>query len=145
MTRRVNQKCAMRQHRFPGVVSTRQRQSSARSLVILWLLASVGAVGMSIKTASIELISVTASGAAGGAELFDGFGLWGPASVKDERRRVVFVSASDQIVPGDTNGFEDVFVRDRQTAVTTLVSRVSDGSLGNCPCGVPEKVLPQAA
>jgi hypothetical protein len=59
----------MRQHRFPGVVSTRRRPSSARSLVILWLRASVGAVGMSSKTASIELISVTASGAAGGAEL----------------------------------------------------------------------------
>jgi hypothetical protein len=36
--------------------------------------------------------------------------------------KVVFVSAASNLVPGDTNGIPDVFVRDWQAGVTTLAS-----------------------
>jgi Tol biopolymer transport system component len=44
---------------------------------------------------------------------------------------VVFVSASDDLVPGDMNGQSDVFVRDRTAGSTTRVSVDSAGTEGN--------------
>ena len=48
-----------------------------------------------------------------------------------------FASASDLLVAGDSNGRQDVFVRDRQTGTTTIVSRASDGSPANDDSGMP--------
>ena len=45
-------------------------------------------------------------------------------------RFVAFASVASNLVPGDTNGTNDVFVRDRQTGETTRVSVASDGSQG---------------
>jgi len=42
-----------------------------------------------------------------------------------------FVSAADNLVAGDTNGSEDIFVHDRITGRTTRVSLASDGAQGN--------------
>jgi Tol biopolymer transport system component len=44
---------------------------------------------------------------------------------------VSFTSRADNLVAGDTNGVEDVFVYDRQTAVVTRVSVGSGGAQGN--------------
>src|ERR1019366_9965343 len=44
-----------------------------------------------------------------------------PAMTPDGRY-VAFVSAANNLVAGDTNGIPDVFVRDLQANVTTLVS-----------------------
>lgn len=41
---------------------------------------------------------------------------------------VAFMSASDQLVDGETNGLVDVFVRDRGSGTTTRVSVASDGT-----------------
>lgn len=49
----------------------------------------------------------------------------------DGGRIVVFLSDADDLVPGDTNGQQDVFVHDRFTRVTTRVSRGSDGTQAN--------------
>jgi Tol biopolymer transport system component len=38
-------------------------------------------------------------------------------------RYVAFVSEAANLVTGDTNGNEDIFIRDRQTGTTTLVSK----------------------
>jgi len=43
-------------------------------------------------------------------------------------RYVAFSSDASNLVDGDTNGVEDVFVRDLQTGVTTRVSVASDGT-----------------
>jgi Tol biopolymer transport system component len=51
-------------------------------------------------------------------------------------RFVAFRSPSSNLVPGDTNGVADVFVRDRQTGQTTRVSVDSSGVQGNNFCGV---------
>lgn len=51
--------------------------------------------------------------------------------VSDDGRYVVFSSLASNLVPYDTNGVPDVFVRDRFKAVTELVSMSSEGDLGN--------------
>ncbi|MEZ4683404.1 MAG: hypothetical protein R2932_55275 [Caldilineaceae bacterium] len=43
-------------------------------------------------------------------------------------RYVVFVSAADNLVPGDNNQTNDIFVHDRQTGQTARVSVASDGT-----------------
>jgi Tol biopolymer transport system component len=46
-------------------------------------------------------------------------------------RFVAFTSYATNLVPGDTNGVQDVFVYDRQTRTTRRVSVASDGTEGN--------------
>src|SRR5262249_16806999 len=46
-------------------------------------------------------------------------------------RYVAFVSGATNLVPGDTNGVFDVFVRDRQTGTTERISVASDGTQAN--------------
>ena len=52
-------------------------------------------------------------------------------------RFVAFESMASNLVPGDTNGALDVFVRDRQSGKTTRVSLAADGAQGNSASGVP--------
>ncbi len=73
-----------------------------------------------------ELISVNTSGVAGLLESFD-------PSITPDGRYVSFHSLSTDLVAGDTNNAEDVFVRDRQSGTTELVSKASNGALGNGP------------
>jgi len=51
-------------------------------------------------------------------------------SLSANGRHVVFTSSASDLVANDTNGKEDVFVRDLQTGVTTLVSANSAGTSG---------------
>jgi Tol biopolymer transport system component len=53
--------------------------------------------------------------------------------VSDGGKYVAFYSEGSNLVPGDKNGVGDVFVRDRKTGSTRLVSRHSDGSLLDAP------------
>ena len=73
--------------------------------------------------ASTTLISVTVEGkpAAGGS---------GEPSVSADGRFVAFRSSGRNLVGGDTNGVDDVFVRDRVAGVTTRVSVDSNGVEG---------------
>jgi Tol biopolymer transport system component len=49
-------------------------------------------------------------------------------SISGDGRYVVFTSTADNLVPGDTNNAQDVFVRDVQAGTTVLVSVNSSGS-----------------
>jgi hypothetical protein len=72
-----------------------------------------------------ELISVNLSGTSGNGDS-------GEASVSQDGRFVVFSSTSSDLVAGDNNGFEDVFLRDRSTGTTTLISKnPGSGALGD--------------
>ncbi|GGN73180.1 hypothetical protein GCM10010112_42330 [Actinoplanes lobatus] len=55
----------------------------------------------------------------------------GHASASDDGRYVAFNSPSTDLVPGDVNDNTDIFLRDRQTGTTTLVSVAADGTQGN--------------
>jgi CARDB/WD40-like Beta Propeller Repeat len=52
-------------------------------------------------------------------------------AISADGRYVVFSSKATNLVAGDTNGYEDIFVHDRQTGETTRVSVDSAGEQGN--------------
>ncbi|MFP4223398.1 MAG: FG-GAP-like repeat-containing protein [Phycisphaeraceae bacterium] len=54
----------------------------------------------------------------------------GPALSADGRY-VAFQSMADNLVPGDTNGFRDIFIYDRQTGTPERISVAADGSQAN--------------
>ena len=54
-----------------------------------------------------------------------------PATMSPDGRYVAFSSFATNLVPDDTNGMSDVFVRDRQTDVTKRLSVTSAGTQGN--------------
>ena len=56
---------------------------------------------------------------AGGAQGDDGSA---GARISADGRRVVFLSRATNLVPGDTNGVRDLFVRDRATGQTRRVN-----------------------
>ena len=53
------------------------------------------------------------------------------ASISADGRYVAFSSVASNLVSGDTNGVEDIFVHDRQTGTTMRVSIASDGAQAN--------------
>jgi Tol biopolymer transport system component len=57
-------------------------------------------------------------------------------SISADGRFVVFMSYASNLVPGDTNAFLDVFVRDRQTGTTERVSVDSSGAQGDSDSGL---------
>jgi Tol biopolymer transport system component len=58
----------------------------------------------------------------------------GFSAVSADDRYVVFDSAATHLVVGDTNGFIDLFVRDRQNGTTERVSLDSAGRQANAEC-----------
>src|SRR3990170_4575657 len=77
------------------------------------------------QTGATERVSVTSAGGQGsGGHSYE-------PSVSDDGRYVAFRSRATNLVAGDTNGTDDVFVRDRQTGVTVRVSVDSSGVQGN--------------
>ncbi len=88
---------------------------------LLFALAVVGTVWAGVVTERISLTSF--GGSANGAS-------WG-ASISDDAQYVAFYSGAGNLVVGDTNGFHDVFVRDRLFGTIQLISRSSTGVLGN--------------
>ncbi len=75
-------------------------------------------------------VSVDSLGVQGnGASLFP--------SISGDGRFVAFQSRATNLVPGDTNGWSDVFVHDRQTGTTTRVSVDSSGVQGNLDSSFP--------
>jgi Tol biopolymer transport system component len=75
-----------------------------------------------------------ASLSAGGTEVH--FGGWNP-SISPDGRHVSFDSYGPDVVPGDTNGWNDIFLRDRAT--TTFPGLCDPGVNGvvACPCSNP--------
>jgi Tol biopolymer transport system component len=52
-------------------------------------------------------------------------------------RWVVFSSSADNLVPGDTNGSDDIFLRDRQLGTTQRISLTSSGQQAFCRSQFP--------
>lgn len=77
-----------------------------------------------------EVVSIAGDGSRGNASSFRG-------SVSADGRYVTFISTASNLVEGDTNGQNDIFVHDRQTGNTVRVSVSSDGAQANnssdCP------------
>jgi WD40-like Beta Propeller Repeat len=77
------------------------------------------------KTGETQRVSVASDGTQGNNGAGPG------ASVSADGRYVAFNSSADNLVKGDTNGVQDVFVHDRVTGETTRVSVASDGTQAN--------------
>ncbi len=82
-----------------------------------------------LQTGVTELVSVASNGTPGNKNS-DRYG-WGEPSISADGRYVAFGSEASNLVSGDTNNSPDIFVRDRQTGITELVSVATDGSPGN--------------
>jgi Tol biopolymer transport system component len=77
------------------------------------------AIGQTLEPASVD----------SAGQIGDGFS--DSPSMSSDGRFVVFHSWADNLVPGDTNLSADVFLHDRQTGTTLLVSLDSSGVQGN--------------
>ncbi len=77
------------------------------------------------------LVSVNTNGWSGSGETRD------PVMTPDGRY-VAFTSAAADLVPGDTNGIPDIFVRDLQAQTTTLVSVGATSTSSPSPSGSSE-------
>jgi len=75
-------------------------------------------------------VSVASDGTQGNGSSYD------PA-ISADGRYVAFVSYASNLVPGDTNDAQDIFVYDRQIGQTSRVSEDSDGTQGNGPSHWP--------
>jgi Tol biopolymer transport system component len=80
-------------------------------------------------TGSTTRASVESSGA-------QGTGYSGCAAISADGRWVAFTSDAANLVAGDTNGRQDVFVHDNVTGSTTRVSVDSSGGQGNGDCSL---------
>ena len=85
-----------------------------------------------LETRKTTLVSVRADGRESGNGQTTGF------SVSSDGRFVAFSSLASDLVPGDTNGASDVFVRDLRTGSTRLVSATSPGRPANGDSASPE-------
>ena len=93
-----------------------QKPRLLRAAIVLVVAGSLGpALSGQTGASSIELLSVTPGGTAGGGQVFLESVLYdrGPQKISADNRYVVFASGSDQLVAGDVNGRQDIFVRDR--------------------------------
>ena len=81
------------------------------------------------QTGVTSRVSVDSSGAQTGG----GFA----ATISSDGRYVAFVSTASDLVAGDTNGVEDVFVHDRQTGQTVRASVDSAGAQGDSMSVLP--------
>ncbi|WHT20146.1 hypothetical protein N8J89_03480 [Crossiella sp. CA-258035] len=74
-----------------------------------------------LRTGGIERVSVAADGAQGDRQVHHG------TAVSADGRYVVFPSAATNLVPGDTNGSVDMFVKDRATGAVTRANTTATG------------------
>jgi Tol biopolymer transport system component len=95
-----------------------------RRLAIPVALLAAILVAAPAAAASTTRVSVKSNGT-------EGNGNSGSPSISRTGRYVAFVSAASNLVAGDTNARDDVFVRDRSTGKTKRVSVKSDGKQGN--------------
>ncbi|HSL12510.1 MAG TPA: hypothetical protein VLA82_14480 [Actinomycetota bacterium] len=79
------------------------------------------------ETGRTTLVSVSSSGEQANAPA----GGLAPGTISADGARVVFASEATNLVPGDTNGAQDVFVHDRRTGTTRRVSVNSQGQQGD--------------
>jgi WD40-like Beta Propeller Repeat len=109
----------------PKLLTSRIGRVLAAALGVLiasaMALAVPGSAGVVAKT---RRMSLSSSGAQGNDSSFR-------ASISADGRFVAFESRATNLVSGDTNGQQDVFVRDRKTGKTKRVSVSSSGAQGN--------------
>jgi Tol biopolymer transport system component len=82
------------------------------------------------QTGQTTRVSVASDGTQGNAESWD-------PSISSDGRHVAFSSYASNLVSGDANGHEHIYVHDQQMEETTWASMASDGAQGNGDSGYP--------
>ncbi len=82
------------------------------------------------QTGTLARVSVATDGT-------EGDGLSHTAAISANGRHVVFLSVASNLDPTDTNGVNDVYVRDLDTGVTSLVTVGPAGQHLTCNCATP--------
>lgn len=83
------------------------------------------------QTGTTTCVSISPTGTTGA------FGHSRSPTISADGRYVAFFSDAQDLVPGDTNAVDDVFLRDRQTGTTTRLSVRNDGSQTFAPSSFP--------
>src|SRR5438105_3332314 len=103
------------------------RQGQARAGLLIGALLLALGIGVAYAGSGVhpktKRVSVGSAGSEGDGPSYD-------SSVSADGRFVAFDSNASNLVGNDTNGFEDVFVRDRKTGKTKRVSVSSSGTEG---------------
>ena len=81
--------------------------------------------------ATTRMVSVSSAGSQGNRRSIE-------PSISADGRHVAFVSRSSSLVPDDTNGVTDIFVRDLRSGTTTRASVGPDGQQANGPSVWPD-------
>ncbi|MEU4243306.1 hypothetical protein [Actinoplanes sp. NPDC026619] len=111
-----------------------RRTGTAATVVVAGLAVAAqvaGPAAAAAPSARTERVSVSSAGAQGDAQAISG-------KLSADGRYVVFDSNASTLVPGDTNDNGDVFLRDRQTNVTTRLSLSATGEQGNGSSDSPQ-------
>ena len=94
------------------------------SILFLWLTMPSAYAGM------IERVSLSSTGTQGNESSH-------ASSISADGRFVAFESRASNLVEGDINGTDDIFVHDRETGTVELVSVSSNGAQANRSSGFP--------
>ncbi len=81
------------------------------------------------QTGKYEMVNQTQDGSPGNGDSYS-------PVLSADGKFVAFSSASSNLVPGDSNGFADIFIRDRTDGTIELISHAPDGSPGNGQSGL---------
>ena len=111
------------------VVSPRTFSRSFRRFALVTLAAGVAIVPLS-SSGSAGTLTKTRRASVGSQEQQSASGAIYP-SISGSGRFTVFETSAANLVPGDTNGESDVFVRDSKSGRTERVSLRSNGAQGN--------------
>jgi len=103
------------------------RRSSGRAAAV----AAVAVAALALAAPAVAGIGPTTRESLTGASGQQANGASFGASLSADGSLVAFQSAATDLVPNDTNGVTDVFVRDRTNATTTRVSVASNGAQAN--------------
>jgi len=110
-------------------------QSGASDLVNGKTNRSIGVFRRDMQAGTTLLVSIPTNGGAVIGNSRD-------AAMTPDGRYVAFASSANNLVAGDTNGIQDIFVRDMQLGQTTLVSVGATGQTGvassETPCITPD-------
>ncbi|GAA4004577.1 cadherin domain-containing protein [Sphingomonas humi] len=105
---------------FLNAISADAKFAILQSLSTNWLTTDVNGTGAdlwikNVATGELKLVSANAAGEQGN-------GFAGIGAVSADGRYVTFGSSSTNLVPGDTNGASDAFIKDMQTGAITRIT-----------------------
>ena len=102
-------------------LASQEPKGDSNSLIPAGVPTKCPARGIAVRTLLLLLLIFTAwSNALAATRSANGESY--PASMASDGRYILFESDASDLVPNDTNGFRDVFLRDLQTKTTTLVT-----------------------